>query len=94
MDWVGEAVRIGLRDLEGVGSEDRSHSSAICAGGLWGYAGLIMLQTDLKESLALALLVTLQMRRASWAAVGVPRYPLLVEKLLQLQLKNARAQNL
>lgn len=50
-----------------------------------------MLQTDPKESLALTLLLALQV---SGAAVGIPSYPLLVEELLQLQLKHARAQNL
>lgn len=90
-DRVGEAVRVGLRDLEGVGAEDGSHSPPIRAGRLWGDVGLIMLQTDPKESLALTLLLALQV---SGAAVGIPSYPLLVEELLQLQLKHARAQNL
>lgn len=93
-DRVGETVRIGLRHLEGVGAEDWGHSPAVGARGLGGDAGLVMLQADPKEGLTLALLVTLWMRRASWATVGVPRYPLLVEKLLQLQLKQARAQHL
>lgn len=91
-DWVGEAVGVGLWHLEGVGAEHRSHSSAIGAGRLGGDAGLIVLQTDSKESLALTLLVCLS--GTSRAAVGVPRYPLLVEKLLQLQLKHSGAQNL
>lgn len=47
-----------------------------------------MLQTDPKESLAFAL------SRACGAAVGVARCPLLVEKLLQLQLKHPGAENL
>lgn len=94
VDGVGEAVRVGLGHLEGVGAEDRRHSPAVGAGGIGGDAGLVMLQADPKEGLALALLVTLWMRRASRATVGVPRRPLLVEKLLQLQLKHARAQNL
>ena len=93
-DWVGEAVRVGLRHLEGVGAQDGSHSPAVGAGGLGGDAGLVMLQTDPKESLAFALLVALRLSRASRAAVGVPRHPFLVEKLLQLQLKDSGAQNL
>lgn len=92
-DRVGEAVRVGLRYLEGVGAEDGGHSPPICAGRLWGDIGLIMLQTDSKESLALTLLA-LQVSGASGTAVGIPRYPLLVEEFLQLQLKHARAQNL
>lgn len=93
-DWIGEAFRIGLRHLEGVGAQNGSYSPAVSAGGLGGDAGLVMLQTDPKESLALALLVALWMSRASRAAVGVPRHPFLVEKLLQLQLKDSGARNL
>lgn len=94
-DWVGEAVRVGLRHLEGIGAEDGSHSTAVGAGRLGGDVGLVMLQTNPKESLTLTLLVlALRMSRATGAAVGVPRYPFLVEKLLQLQLKHSGAQNL
>lgn len=94
-DWVGEAVRVGLRDLEGVGAEDGSHRTPVRARGLRGDVGLVVLQTNPKESLALALLVVaLRMCSATGAAVGVPRCPFLVEELLQLQLKHARAQNL
>ncbi len=92
-DRVGEAVRVGLRHLEGVGAEDGSHGAAVGAGGLGGDVGLVVLQTNPKESLALALLV-LALSGASRAAVGVPRYPFLVEELLQLQLKHSGAQNL
>lgn len=53
-----------------------------------------MLQTDPKESLAFTLLLALRMSGAPGAAVGVPRYPLLVEKLLQLELKQSGGQNL
>lgn len=42
-DWVGEAVCIGFWHLEGVGAQDRGHSSAVGAGGLRGDVGLIML---------------------------------------------------
>lgn len=52
-----------------------------------------MLQTDPKKSLALTLLLALS-GRAPRTAIGVSRYPLLVEKLLQFQLENSRAQNL
>lgn len=93
-DRVGKAVRVGLGHLKRVGAEDGSHGSAIGAGRLWGDAGLIMLQADSKESLAFTLLLTLRMSGASGAAVGVPRYPLLVEKLLQLELKHSGGQNL
>lgn len=92
--WVGEGVRVGLRHLEGVGAEDGSHSSAVGARRLGGDVGLVVLQTDPKESLALALLVSLRMRRAAGAAVAVSRHSFLVEKLLQLQLKHSGAQNL
>lgn len=93
-DRVGEAVRVGLGHLERVGAEDGSHGPAIGAGRIWGDAGLIMLQTDPKERLAFALLLALQMSGASGAAVGIPRYPFLVKKLLQLELKHSGAQNL
>lgn len=94
-DWVGEAVRVGLRHLEGVGAKNGSHGTAIGAGGLWGDVGLVVLQTNPKESLTLALLVlALRKSRASGAAVGIPRYTFLVEELLQLQLKHSGAQNL
>lgn len=94
-DGVGEAVRVGLRHLEGVGAEDGSHSPAVRAGRLGGDVGLVVFQTNPKESLALALLVlALRMGRASGAAVGVPRHPFLVEELLQLQLENSGAQHL
>lgn len=93
-DGVGEAVRVGLGNLERVGAEDWSHGAAVGAGRLWGDVGLIMLQTDPKESLAFTLLLALQMSGASGAAVGVPRYTFLVEKLLQLELKHSGAQNL
>lgn len=92
VDWVGEAVRVGLRYLEGVRAEDGRHSTAVGAGRLGGDVGLVMLQTNPKESLALTLpVLALRMSRASGAAVAVPRYPFLVEKLLQLQLKHSRA---
>lgn len=94
VDWVGETFRVGLRHLEGVGAQDGSHSPAVGAGGLWGDAGLVMLQTDPKESLAFTLLVSLRMSRASRATVGVSRHPFFIEKLLQLQLKDSGAQNL
>ncbi len=94
-DWVGEAVRVGLRHLEGVGAEDGSHGTAVRAGRLGGDVGLVMLQTNPKEGLALALLVlALRKSRASGAAVAVSRYPLLVEELLQLQLKHSGAPTL
>ena len=93
-DWVGEAVCVGLRHLEGVGAEDGSHGPAVGAGRLGGHVGLVMLQTDPKEGLAFTLLAALRMSGASGTAVGVPRYPFLVEKLLQLQLKHSGAQNL
>lgn len=53
-----------------------------------------MFQADPKEGLTLALLVALCVRGATGATVGVPGDPLLVQKLLQLQLKHTRAQNL
>lgn len=52
-----------------------------------------MLQTDPKESLAFTLMMVLYLSAAG-TAVGVSRYPLLIEKLLQFQLKNPRAKNL
>lgn len=95
MDWVGEGVGVGLRHLEGVGAEDWSHSTAVGTGRLRGDIGLVVLQTNPKESLALALLVlALRMSRASGAAVGVSSHPFLVKELLQLQLKHSGAQNL
>lgn len=93
-DRVGEAVRVSLGHLERVGAEDGSHGPAVGAGRIWGDAGLIVLQTDPKESLAFALLLALRVSGASGAAVGIPRYPFLVKKLLQLELKNSGAQNL
>lgn len=91
-DRVGEAVRVGLRDLEGVGAEDRSHCAPVGAGRLRGDVGLVVLETNPKESLALALLVVaLRMRSATTGtAVAVPRCPFLVEELLQLQLEHPR----
>lgn len=93
-DGVGETVRVGLRHLEGVGAEDGRHSPAVGAGRLGGDVGLVMLQADSEVSLALALLVSLQGCRASGTAVGVPRHPFLIEKLLQLQLKYSGAPDL
>lgn len=70
VDRVGEAVRVGLRHLEGVGAEDGSHSAAVGAGRLGGDVRLVMLQANPKESLALTLLaVALLVSRASRAAV-------------------------
>lgn len=96
-DRVGESVRVGLRDLEGVGAEDRSHGAPVGARRLRRDIGLVVLETNPKESLALALLVVvaLRMRRAATgAAVAVSRSPFLVEELLQLQLEHPRTQDL
>lgn len=74
-DRVGEAVRVGLWDLEGVGAEDRSHCAPVGTGRLRGDVGLIVLKTNPKESLALALLVVVALRMRSvtaGAAVAVP----------------------
>lgn len=93
-DRVGEAIRVGLRHLEGVGAEDRSHGAPVGTGRLRGDVGLIVLETNPKERLALALLVVVALRVRSTtagAAVAVPRRPLLVEELLQLQLEHPRA---
>lgn len=93
-DGVGKAVRVGLGHLKRVGAEDGSHGPAIGARRLWGDAGLVMLQADPKESLAFTLLLALRLSGVSGAAVGVSRYPLLVEEFLQLELKHSGAQHL
>lgn len=89
---VGEAVRVGLRHLEGVGAEDRSHCSAVRARRLGGNVGLVVLQTNPKEGFALAVLV--RMSGASGAAVGIPTQPFFIQKLLQFQLKHSGTHNL
>lgn len=90
--WVGEAVRVGLRYLEGVRAKHGGHGTAVRAGRVRGDVGLVVLQTNPKESLALALLV--RMSSASGTAVGIPTYSFFVEELLQFELKHSRTQNL
>lgn len=46
-----------------------------------------MLEADPKESLAFTLMMALRLS-ATGTAVGISRYTLLVEELLQFQLKN------
>lgn len=90
--WVGEAIRVGLWYLEGIWTEDGSHCSAVRARRFGGDIRLIVLQTNPKESFALAVLVW--MSGPSRAAVGIPVYPLFIKKLLQFKLKHSRTQNL
>lgn len=93
-DGVGErTLRDDIWDLEWIGAEDGCHSAAVGARGLWGSVGLIVLETDPEEGLTLALLLE-RRSQTSFTAVFVTLYSLLVQKLLQLQLKNSRAKPL
>jgi len=82
LNGIGEALRVGLRHLEGVGAQDGRHGAAVRARRLGGHVGLVVLQADAEERLALALLVALRWSGAAGATVAVPRHPLLVEELL------------
>lgn len=95
-DGVGEAwVRAdGLRHVEGVGSQHWGDSTAIGTWGLRGHTGLVVLQADPKESLALALLQALRAGHPTTAAVHVPYRTFLIDELLQLQLEEPGARDL
>lgn len=93
-DGVGEgAVGEDVGDLEGVGAQDGGHGAAVRAWWLRGGVGLVVLETDPEEGLARALLLE-GGRQASSAAVLVALHSLLVQKLLQLQLKHSRTKTL
>lgn len=89
---VGAARAVG--DAEGVGAEDGGDGAAVGAGRLGGDAGLVVLQADAEEGLAVALLQPGASGAAPPAAVAVAEQPLLVDKLLQLQLEHPGAVNL
>lgn len=93
-DGVGErSLRDGIRDLEGVWAEDGCHGGPIGARGLWGGVGLIVLETDPEEGFTFTLLL-IRRGETSLTAVFVALYSFLVQKLLQLQLKNSRTKPL
>lgn len=78
-----------IRQAEGVDTQHWRDRTAVGAGWLRGHAGLVMLEAYAKEGPAGA-----RRARAPAAAVAVPQQPLLVDELLQLQLKDARAPDL
>lgn len=83
---VGAARTVG--DAEGVGAEDGGDGGAVGAGRLGGHAGLVVLEADAEEGLAVALLEPAGAGAAPAAAVAVAEQPLLIDKLLQLQLED------
>lgn len=89
---VGAARAVG--DAEGVGTEDGGDGAAVGAGRLGGDAGLVVLQADAEEGLAVALLQPGASGATPPAAVAIIEQPLLVDKLLQLQLEHPGAVNL
>lgn len=78
-----------IRQAEGVDTQHWGDRAAVGAGWLRGHAGLVVLETYTEEGPAGA-----RRTRAPAAAVAVPQQPLLVDELLQLQLKYARAPDL
>lgn len=89
---VGAARAIG--DAEGVGAEDGGDGAPVGAGRLGGDAGLVVLEADAEEGLAVALLQPASAGAAPAAAVAVAEQPLLIDKLLQLQLEDPGAADL
>lgn len=83
---VGAARAVG--DAEGVGAQDGGDGAAVGAGRLGGHAGLVVLEADAEEGLAVALLEPAGAGAAPAAAVAVAEQPLLIDKLLQLQLED------
>lgn len=83
---VGASRAVG--NAEGIGAEDGGDGAAIGAGRLGGHAGLVVLEADAEESLAVALLEPAGAGAAPAAAIAVAEQPLLIDKLLQLQLKD------
>lgn len=83
---VGAARAVG--DAEGVGAEDGGDGAAVGAGRLGGHAGLVVLEAHAEEGLAVALLEPAGAGAAPPAAVAVAEQPLLIDKLLQLQLED------
>lgn len=96
---------VAVGDAEGVGAQHGGDGVAVGAGGLRGDAGLVVLQADAEEGLAVALLQP-RHRAAPGAAAGqggaqtpsaavaVPQQALLVHELLQLQLEHPGAPDL
>lgn len=78
-----------IRQAEGIDTQHWRDRTAVGAGWLRGHAGLVVLEAYSKEGPAGA-----RRARAPAAAVAVPQQPLLVDELLQLQLKYARAPDL
>lgn len=83
---VGAARAVG--HAEGVGAQDGGDGAAVGAGRLGGHAGLVVLEADAEEGLAVALLEPAGAGAAPAAAVAVAEQPLLIDKLLQLQLED------
>lgn len=83
---VGTARAVG--DAEGVGAEDGGDGAAVGAGRFGGHAGLVVLEADAEEGLAVALLEPAGAGAAPAAAIAVAEQPLLIDKLLQLQLED------
>lgn len=93
-DGVGEgALRDGVRHLEGVEAQHRRHGAAVRARRLRGGVGLVVFEADAEKGLTLALLLVGR-GQAALAAVPVALHALLVEELLQLELKDPRTEPL
>lgn len=89
---VGAARPVG--DAERVGAEHGGDGAAVGAGRLGRHAGLVVLEADAEEGLAVALLQPGAAGAAPPAAVAVAEEPLLVDELLQLQLEHPGAGHL
>ena len=88
-DGVGErSLGDGVRDLERVRAEDGRHGAAVGARRLRGGVGLVVLETDPEEGFTFTLLLV-RRGQTALAAVFVALHSLLVQKLLQLQLKDS-----
>lgn len=86
-------------DAERVGSKNRRDGTAVGTRRLWGHASLVVLKAHAEESFAVALLQASRSAgiggaQALSAAVAVAQKPLLIDKLLQLQLEDAGGPNL
>lgn len=84
----GVSAARAVGDAERVGAEDGGDGAAVGAGRLGGHAGLVVLEADAEEGLAVALLEPAGAGAAPAAAVAVAEQSLLIDKLLQLQLED------
>lgn len=92
-DGVAEGGLGAVGHAEGVGSQHGGDGAAVGAGRLGGDAGLVVLEAHAEEGLAVALLQPGAAAPPA-AAVAVPQQPLLIDKLLQLQLEHPGAPHL